>query len=220
MAVQVIPALPLPPPDDETAALLEQMANTPALTPADPRYVTFRTVPKKDKEASLAEGRPISRPVEYIQILTPGDKDTIIDRPVRKLDRYVYQDKYLAFRASASQESGTPLSAWGGISEERVEELKHFKISTVEALADLADAHLSGKGMTIRKERDKARNYLAAMKDDAPIAEMKAENAALKERMAALEALAAKMGLGADAAAEPNESAPVSKPKGVRKEAR
>ena len=182
----------LPEPDEETQNLLNSIATTPALTPADARYVRFYSRSKQNKQKTAAEGRPIFEAVEYVEILTPGDKDTVVDRPVRKLDMYLWTQKYVAFRQGLSQESdGTPISAWGGVPPERVDELKHFRIRMVEQLAEVPDSNLSNLGPNARAEREKARAYLAAMKGEGPAKELRAENDALKARLDALEKLAA-----------------------------
>lgn len=216
----------LEPPDEEIASHLRMMANSAALRPADPRYVTFRTVSKLDKLKSQGgktmqpdpatgepkeiwikgEGRPVHKAVEYVTILCPGDKDTIVDRPVNKLDPYCWPEKYIAFRNNQSQEmNGVPLEKWGGIPQERVADFAAMRITTVEQLADVPDGNLSALGMHARAEREKARGYLAVMKGNAPVAEMKAENERLKaeqsamaERLAKLEALAAQSDVKAE----------------------
>ncbi len=168
------------------------------ITPADPKYVRFFHSSKRNREKSKHEGRPIFEPVECIEILTVGDKDNIAVRKIREIDKYIWREKYVQFRRGKAQEAeGTPLDAIG-ISPERVSELAHFRIKTVDQLAEVPDSAVPGLGMNARKEREKARGYLALMKDSAPIAEMKAanesmakENEAMKSRLEALEKLAA-----------------------------
>lgn len=182
----------LPPPDDETQALLDTISRTPALQPADAKYIRFYTRSKRSAEKSAAEGRPIFEAVEYVEILTPGDKDTVVDRPVRNLDKYVWAERYAAFRRGAAQDTGgTPLEKWEGVSQERVRELAFFRVTTVDQLAEVPDSNLRNLGANAREEREKARAYLAVMRGGAPVAELKAENEALKARLDALERLAA-----------------------------
>lgn len=179
----------LEPPDEETQRALENMTRSAAMRPADQKYVRFYSRPKKNDEKSREEGRPVFEPVEYVEIFTPGDKDTIVDRPVRNIDRYAWADKYRAFRMGKSQESaGTPLSEWGGVTPERAIEYAHFKIKTVEQLAEVPDGNLPNLGMHARAEREKARGYIAVMKGNSPLAEMQAKNEALLKRLEALEA--------------------------------
>ena len=207
-----MPEFKLEPPTEEIASHLRQMMNSAARKPADARYVTFRLVQKLDKVASYGgevtkinpdtgkpettwmkgEGRPVHKSVEYVTILCPGDKDTVVDRPVNKLDPYCWPEKYIAFRNNQSQDNnGVPLETWGMLDPSRVADLKALRITTVEQLADIPDGNLSGIGMHARAEREKARSYLAIAKGDAPVAALKAENDELKKRLERLEALAA-----------------------------
>jgi hypothetical protein len=204
----------LPPPDLDASFNVEQVMNS-NVKPAEQRYVRFHLVNQQNPEKSRAEGRPIFDAVEFIEILTPGDKDTIINRPVRpKLDPYLYPEKYVAFRRGQTQQSGTPLEIWGALPPERIAELAYFHIHTVDALADVADEKLAALGMSARSEREKARRYLAALKDAAPVAELKAENDSLRKRLEALEAVAL-------ANTVQSEGVPVEAPANVkRKEAR
>lgn len=205
-------AFKLEPPDEEIASHLRQMQNSAARRPADARYVTFRLVQKLDKLASYGghitktdpetgepkqvwvkgEGRPVHKSIEYVTILCPGDKDTVVDRPVNKLDPYCWPEKYTAFRNGLTQDNnGVPLEKWGMLDPTRVADLKAMRITTVEQLADVPDGNLSAMGMHARAEREKARNYLAVAQGAAPVAELKAENDQLKARLERLEALAA-----------------------------
>lgn len=204
------PDLPLPDPDDEIAAQLDAISRGP-IPPADPRYVRFYLRPKRDAEKSKASGTPIHRQVEYVEILTAGDKDNVSDRPVRRLDRYVWKDKYVAFRNGTKTSAGVPLSVWGGVDDARVADLAALRIHTVEELADVSDNNLQRLGMHARSEREKARKYLEVMRDDAPIKALRTENEEMKARLAALEALAN---------ASAPEGVPVPPPSNVKPEKR
>lgn len=187
-----MPEFELPEPSQKTENALQRIRRS-SVRPADPRYVRFYTVSRRDYDASEKEGRPIFKAEEYIEILTPGDKDNILQRPVRDVDRYIWQDKYLAFKRGLSQETaGTPIEKWSGISAERAAEYLALKVKTVEQLAQIPDSSLTNFGFHTRAEREKAKAYVQVMAGQAPINELKAENDALKSRLEALEALAAR----------------------------
>ena len=155
-------------------------------------WVTFYKRAVKDEEASLAEGRAIFKEVDYIRIVTPGDKDNIPDRPVRDAPEYSdkrrFAKQYAAYLAQQKQEevSGTPLAAWLA-NPAQVEELKYFGVHTVEQLAGLSDTHAS-KFMGINALRQKARDFIAAAKDGAPMVALRAEVEKRDEEVAALKA--------------------------------
>lgn len=179
-------AFELPPPSDE----ISQHLQSHPYPPADPKFVRFYERRAKNVAQSAEQGRPIFEPVEFVEIYTAGDKDNVVDRPVREFDKYVWSEKYIAFKNGQSQDTGTPLEQWSGLVPGRAEELAHFKIRTVEQLADIPDGQLSRHGPMTRQEREKARAYLQVMKGEAPINEIRAENEALKKRLEALERLA------------------------------
>ena len=57
--------------------------------------------------------------------------------------------------------TGTPLEAWPVITRSQVEELKHFRVRTVEDLAALSDA-ATASGMGLQSLKQKAKAFLEA----------------------------------------------------------
>ena len=132
-------------------------------------FVVFFMHPRKDELKSAEEGRPIYQDEEYVRIMVPGDKDSIVIRPARDLDRQRFSKQYQAFKAGeGEQHQGTPLKAWPMITRSQVEELKFFQVFTVEQLADLADVH-AGKYMGVSALKKQAQDFLAAAAENAPI---------------------------------------------------
>ncbi len=169
---------------------------------ASKHYVQFYKKAKQDKAETLKEGRPICKMVDYVKIHIPGDKTTVIDRPVSDVDRRQYGNQYRAFLEDKSQDeaSGTLLTAWGGLTPERCAEYAIGKIRTVEQLAGASDAALQNMGPGSTAQRQRARDYVELMKGAAPVAQMRAEmeekdaqikamQNALKEQGEAIEAL-------------------------------
>lgn len=171
--------------------------------------VQFSMYPHPDKEATALEGRPIYKEMEYVMIMVPGDKESIVHRPAWEKDRTRFPRQYQAFRNKQSQESvaGTPLRMVGFVTLGQIKELEYFNCYTVEQLASISDAH-AGKFMGIQKLKQLANDYLTAAKEAAPLtairseiekkqSELDAANNAINEqgkRIQALEALIAKMG--------------------------
>lgn len=148
--------------------------------PTGQDHAEFYKRPKQNEEKTKLEGRPIFDLVEYVRIMVPGDKWNIVDRPARDEDRRRYAHLYRAFKADeAQQPSGTPLSAWGGLRPERVEEYTFRKARTVEQLADMTDSNLQDMGAGATAERQRARDYVEQAKGNAPIVKMRSE---LEER--------------------------------------
>lgn len=148
--------------------------------------VTFSMEPHFNAAKSAAEGRPIFDDREYVKIQVPGDKDSIVDRPVTEIDRRRFADKYAAFKAGRSQAlSGTPLTAVAWMSKSRVRELEHFGVRTLEQLANMSD-EAAQKFMGINMLRSHARDHLAAAAEMAPVISMRTEIEAKDNEIATL----------------------------------
>ena len=126
----------------------------------------FFTESVEDVAASQEQGRPIFKDVEMVRIQIPGD---IKSEPVQKvtdLHRQRWPDHYKAFAEKAEVSSiGTPLEQWGRLPGSRIEELKFFKIRTVEDLAGVPDGLLQNLGMGARALRTEAQAYLELQSD-------------------------------------------------------
>jgi hypothetical protein len=149
-------------------------------------YAQFFVHPKLDPIASKKEGRQIYRDVDYIRILTPGSRD-VISRPARASDVQTFAQQYQSFKAGQEQaEEGTPLEMWAGVSRAQCEELKYFKIQTVEQLAELNDG-ITLQHMGFVDLKNKAKLYIQAAKDAAPLAELQEELKARDEQIKLLQ---------------------------------
>ena len=165
----------------------------------DSLYVRFYSHPKQDPVKSAEEGRPIFNDTEYVSIMVPGDKTSIIERPARDMDRQRFAKHYAAFKNDAEEVlEGTPLAAWPGLTRSQVEELRYFNIRTVEQLATVSDSHAQ-KFMGINTLRNKAQAYIEAAAGNAATDKMALELesrdneiTALKQAVEELQALAKK----------------------------
>ena len=124
--------------------------------------VRFYPVPKENKSKSEEAGRPIFEEREYISIMVPGNKDSIIERPVSDLDRARFPRHYAAFKDNRAQEvEGTMLASWPGITRAQVEELRFLNIVTVEQLAGMSDTHTQ-KFMGLSGLKTRAKLFMEA----------------------------------------------------------
>jgi hypothetical protein len=175
--------------DQEAASLSDYNANR--YRGDQGLYVQFYQRPDKDMEASQEAGRAIYKTVEYVRISVPGDKTTVIDRPVRIIEDEPsrFPKQYEAFKRGAADEViGTPLEAMPSLTPSTIEEYKYLKIRTVEALANVPDV-LTNQVRGLAEHKLAADRFLAVLesgKDEARderIAAMEAENKLLRERM-------------------------------------
>jgi len=140
--------------------------------------VRFFKHPRRDIAQSEEQGRPIFSEVDYIEIMQPGNKDSIIRRPATDRDKDRFAEHYRKYQARATDEhiEGTPLEEWPAISRAQVEELRFLNIRTVEQLAGMADSNAQNI-MGIQMLKSKASKFLQA-----------AEKEATAEKFAELEA--------------------------------
>ncbi len=165
----------------------------------DNLFVRFYSHPKQDAVKSAEEGRPIFHDTEYVSIMVPGDKTSIIERPASDQDRQRFAKHYAAFKSNESEVlDGTPLEAWPGLTRSQVEELRYFNIRTVEQLASVSDTHAQ-KFLGINMLRRKAEAYIEAAAGNAATDKMAAELekrdneiTALKQAVEELQAMATK----------------------------
>lgn len=147
----------------------------------------FYTEQEEDTVASKTEGRPIFRPVEMVEIRTPGDRYTVGVFPVDDKHRQRWPDAYAAFkRGEMHAQSGTPLEMWPAVTTSQVYELKALSIFSVEDVAGLSDSNISQLGPMGRDLRTKAQAYIDAAKGGAVVSEQAAEIARLREMVEGL----------------------------------
>ena len=151
--------------------------------------VRFFLKSKQNAEKSEAAGRPIYEDVEYIEIMQPGNKDSIIVRPATSIDKGRFPEHYSKWKARTSDNEqqlvGTPLTEWAGVTRAQADELSFFNIKTVEQLANMADAN-TGQMMGLLGLKEKAARYLDSSADQAVISKMKdleEENRKMKVQM-------------------------------------
>ena len=143
-------------------------------------YAEFYMEAERDPVATLEAGHPKFRDVPYVRIMVPGDKSSIVCRPVRtgqlpNHDNNRFHNEYVAFLQGAETPMmGLPLAEWPLVTKSQVLELNHFGIKTVENLAELTDTNVQ-KFMGLVSLREKARTYIEASKNDAPFQQLHAE---------------------------------------------
>lgn len=149
-------------------------------------YVEFYRKPILQPGKSREAGRAVYEEVDYVRIHVPGDKSSVIERPLSEQDVFRFQDRYNKWKAGQAEAVvGTPLSALPGMSPSKVEEYKFFKIITVEQLAEAND-NLGGKFMSFQTDKQRAKAFMEVAANNAPIEKMNAE---LAKRDAELEEL-------------------------------
>lgn len=161
-------------------------------------HVQFFRKPVLQPGLSREEGRAIYKEVDYIRILTPGDKLSIIERPVDEIDSRRFAARYEKWKAGAGNViEGTPLSSLPNMTPSKVEEYKFFNIHTVEALAHASDS-VGQKFFGFNDDKRRANAFLELAKGNAPLEkmneELKTRDVKIEELQSQLEALTKMMG--------------------------
>jgi hypothetical protein len=153
-------------------------------------FVQFFRKPQLQSGLSQQEGRAIYKEVDYIRIMVPGDKLSIVERPVDDIDARRFAARYEKWKAGAgSAVEGTPLSSLPKMTPSKVEEYKFFNILTVEQLADAADS-VGQKFFSFQEDKRAAKAFIELAKGNAPFEKMNEE---LKERDSKIEELKAQI---------------------------
>lgn len=146
-----------------------------------------------DEEKSLMEGRPVFRDVTMIQILTPGNRDNIVDREMQPHDKVRFAQAWAQFQKGDSEiGDGTPLAEWPLISKSMTEELKFFGFFTVEHVAQAGDAVMA-KMPGLRELASRAKAWLANVKDQSGIAKLAKEKEDMQAQISALQGQVAEL---------------------------
>ncbi len=150
-------------------------------------YVVFHPHYVQDVEKTALEGRPIFEDAVFIKIITPGDRDNIINRPIRPEDKFRFPKQWAQFEnGQAELGSGTRLEEWTLMSRSMVEELRYLGFRTVEHVAEAGDQVLS-KVPGLREFQSRAKVWLAKAKEAAGDTKLQSELEKRDAQIAALE---------------------------------
>ena len=130
--------------------------------------VKFFMHPRLNQNKTKQAGRPIYEEIPYIQIMQPGNKDSIVIKPARAMERARFPEHFRKFEARESQDTveGTRLDEWAGITRSQAEELKFMNVKTVEQLAHMSDSNAQNV-MGLNMLKQKAKTYLESAEKNA-----------------------------------------------------
>jgi len=163
-----------------TPTIFEEMSDLPGADEtryaADNKlYVEFSRKPRLHPAKSREAGRAIYEEADYVRIHVPGDKSSVVERPVTEMDIQRFADRYKKWQAGQAEAViGTPLTALPGMTPAKVEEYKYFKIVTVEQLAGAND-NLGQKFMSFQQDKARAKAFMEVAANNAPIEKMNEE---------------------------------------------
>lgn len=139
-------------------------------------FVTFSTRAVKNEYKSNQAGRAIFEEVEYIRIIIPGSRD-VLDTPLDDSYRRRFADRYAKWKANREAEQtmeGTLLAEMPWMTKSVIAELNAVNVHTVEQLVGMPDV-LAKDIMGNFQLRERAKNFLEAAKNEAPMLRLQQE---------------------------------------------
>jgi hypothetical protein len=149
----------------------------------------------QNRARSEADGVPRFDEVEMVEILVPGDR---LNSPVQRVSdahRKRWPRQYAAFKAGQGDSvQGTPIDQLPGMTRAQAEELRYFKILSIEQLAEMPEGLLmKARPMDGRALQDKAKRWIDTAAGAATEERLAAENRAKDEKISSMEAQLADM---------------------------
>lgn len=163
----------------------------------DGEALRFYIEAEENPAASNRAGRPIFDECLYVEVITPGSRESapvfLVERkyaeevgiaaPQRgpKYEQYKPQvELYRNGSMGGTDVRGTPLAAWPRMTAALVATAHYAGIYTVEALAALPDSRFSAFGPGARNLVEQAKAFCEAADGNAPTERLAAENAELR----------------------------------------
>ena len=134
--------------------------------------------------------------IPYVRIHHPGERDQVIDRPVREDDKMRFAARWRDFEANREQTAdGIPIDMLFPTYPHIADNLRSHGVHTIEQCANLSAHGLDSIGMGAQEYKNRAKDYIEAAGEGAgyhklqgQLEGMKAENARLKADIATLSA--------------------------------
>lgn len=180
----------------------------------------MKSVPNPLKSA--AAGVRFHDAVPYVRIHAPGERDQIIDRPVKDEDKVRFAARWREFEAGREQVSdGIPIDMLFPTHPQIADNLRSYGVHTVEQCANMSAHALDSIGMGAQDYKNRAKDYMEAASAGAnyhkfttEMDALRRENARLKADIATLSAQfgavmqTIKQGVPVPAAMVPQEGVP------------
>ena len=166
------------------------MAGTIFYKADDGNMVDFFNEDVKNETESEKAGRPIYKTIHKVRVHGPGNQRSV---PEFNMDMTKYPEwasaykKWLAAADDATGYEGTPLAQWPAMTSARAAEFRDQKVFTVEMIRDIPDSANHRFGPDITTWKLKAKAFLEAAAQNAPVERLTMENNRLTEQVALLQ---------------------------------
>ena len=165
-----------------------RLMNSPDYGAKDDASVTFTTEEVFSQAASYDAGVPTYVPMDFVTIMTPGNKLNVVHTPVTDFYMWRFPLEWEAFKSGKEAiVQGTPLSEWPALTKGQIRDLNYNGVHTVEQVANLSDS-VSGILRAFYSMKAKAASWLANREDKSAEIELQSKLDERDARLAALEA--------------------------------
>ena len=155
-------------------------------------FVIFFKDAVHSESKSVDAGRPIYDEFDFIKIMAPGSKDSVVEK-VNYGHQQRFPKQWAQYQAHQEQTtSGTPLSEVPWLTVAQRAEFLAMNVRSVEGLIGMPD-NVAQKFMGFHGIKQKAQAYLDAAAGAAPIARLSAELEQRDTKIAVLEGQMAEM---------------------------
>ena len=155
-------------------------------------FVIFFKDAVHSESKSVDAGRPIYDEFDFIKIMAPGSKDSVVEK-VNYGHQQRFPKQWAQYQAHQEQTtSGTPLSEVPWLTVAQRAEFIAMNVRSVEGLIGMPD-NVAQKFMGFHGIKQKAQAYLDAAAGAAPIARLSAELEQRDTKIAVLEGQMAEM---------------------------
>lgn len=138
---------------------------------------------------SAQEGRPVYDDVEMVEIIIPGQNQSIATERVKQHHKERWPSQYAAWKAGLEAvHDGSPLELWPPLTPAQIANLKALNVHTVEQLAAVDDQALGRIGMGARDLREKAKAYLTNAERGQALSQAMAKIATLEATIESMKA--------------------------------
>lgn len=161
---------------EEIVMMGERQAGMPEQVPM--MGVGFYVKPVVNAKKSKLAGHPVFEDREWVKIVTPGDRNSWVERVATDKDRQTYPRTYGIFKNTEKTQAveGFRIEEWPQVTRAMAWTLKAANIFTVEQLATVSDTNIDKIGHSGRDLRSKAQAFVAVAKDSAAAHQFKAES--------------------------------------------
>lgn len=187
----------------------------------------FKTDAIYQEAASKAEGRPIYKDVELVEIRIAGERNYAPTFPAHEVWKHIngepvtyaerFPKEYALFAAGREQiADGTPLSELPFLTEGERATLRRLKVYTAEALASVEGSNLKNLGPKAREFKTQAEAYLNRASGASQSVALAAEVETLKAKIAEMTATPAAPAVDDEAAEKERIKSKIAEATGQR----